>query len=151
MKMNVPAHEIEYFRFIFRAFTLLLLIVGANIALYIITGLVGLIRGIKTDRKEVNQMNKSVLIIDTPAKCKDCIASDVNLKDVVIKCTITEKETVYNDNCDEELKKECPLHPLPEKRQCNYYDFSCDYFNNIHDRGFNDCLDMISGKGLGSV
>lgn len=99
--------------------------------------------------KEVKKVKKSVLVIDTPEKCKECILSDVNLYDLTIKCTASGSMAVYNELCDDELLKTCPLHPLPQREKCNYYDFN--NFPNARNRGFNDCLDLITGKKLGSI
>lgn len=96
-------------------------------------------------------MKKSVLVIETPEKCKDCILSDVNLHDLTIKCTASGSMKIYNELCDDELLKTCPLHPLPVKQPCNYYDFSVNNFDNIRSRGFNDCIDVITGAGLGAI
>lgn len=72
-------------------------------------------------------MKKSVLIIDTPDNCKECSRS---------KCPS------WVD--DDARPKECPLRPLPDKRQCNEYTWN-EYHAGF-DQGVNYTISAITGE-----
>ena len=69
---------------------------------------------------------KSVLIIDTPANCKECLVN---------KCDMWVDE--------DERPKDCPLKELLQKRPCNY--LTSEGYNNGYDKGWNDYYDHITG------
>lgn len=81
-------------------------------------------------------MSKSVLVMNTPEKCLDCPL--LNDED---KCIVQDDEANSNtsDSWDE-LRKGCPLKPLPEKEE----DWMDDYYRG-HADGWNDCLYKITG------
>lgn len=69
--------------------------------------------------------NKSVLVIDTPLTCEECI-----LYNVVYYPDKNKKENI--------CYKYCPLRPLPEKMSWGH---TVDYIE-----GYNACLDEITGE-----
>ena len=71
-------------------------------------------------------MSKSVMVMDTPANCKECRIS---------KCEAWVDDDARPDGCI--------LRPLPDKVPCNYYEF--EGFTAGHDRGWNDYADHITG------
>lgn len=93
----------------------------------------------------MSKQNKSILIIDTPSSCSKCkLAYDE------IDCFIT-GESLWNkdNNPDTQILSNCPLSPIPEKRN-----FKLD-INDIkvvdvgrmvayqYAQGWNDCIDQI--------
>lgn len=78
-------------------------------------------------------MNKSVLVIDTPVSCRDCIARSISDDCTVICKNVGE----YRHN--KTKPNWCPLKEVPkyENDHCN-----SDYYE-IYDKGWNDCIDEI--------
>ena len=77
-------------------------------------------------------MNKSVLVIDTPANCNEC-----RLLNYEYGCPIIGATGERNKGRSEW----CPLRPLPSKKQIEHRWFSEDY-----SIGWNACLDEITGE-----
>ena len=65
---------------------------------------------------KANQMNKSVLVIDTPESCWMCpIATDHSVSEVSVYCPVIGKYITGKD-C-ESVSEHCPLRPLPEHKE----------------------------------
>lgn len=72
-------------------------------------------------------MNRSVMVIDTPNNCKECIIG---------KC---------KHWLDDDVRpKECPLKPLPPPEPCNFYNFNTFTSGVAH--GFNRFYEQITGE-----
>lgn len=92
--------------------------------------------------------NKSILVIDTPDTCLDCMFY-FGLDDGINACcsVMSDKndKSLYRDiecdgGCCQNKPEWCPLKELPERRKYNE-----EYFNgNV--RGWNDCLRTILGE-----
>ena len=80
-------------------------------------------------------MTQSVLVIDTPEKCKSCIYVGVFADFCRINCRDIKDTSVKPDWC--------PLKPLPEKD--NFDDPYDEYYTGYHD-GWNRCLMEIVGE-----
>ena len=85
-------------------------------------------------------MSKSVLVIDTPERCEDCMLCYDR-----IGCYISIGTYPLSENC--------PLSPLPQYRPVNEYIQRGDarsmthLITSIHDIGYNECLDeILKGK-----
>lgn len=93
-------------------------------------------------------MSKSVLIVDTPKTCLDCVFCFELDKGINACCSIMSDE---NDNglckdiqCDggycQSKPEWCPLKELPERRKY------VEKFFNGEVKGWNDCLKTIIGE-----
>lgn len=99
----------------------------------------------------MSETNKSVLVIDTPNTCRECILYDgimnhrKELKHICQKWFPTEKGDVIQYYVDPDSTKPdwCPLSPLPEKRDLTQYVQRGDAIQDIYDSGWNGCLDAI--------
>lgn len=87
--------------------------------------------------KGIIDMNKSILVINTPESCNDCIMFDV----FSISCTYAKRsisETKQNSKPDW-----CPLKEVPGKMNPKHYlDDDAEPFCN----GYNACIDEILGR-----
>ena len=88
--------------------------------------------------------SKSVLVIDTPESCMQCMMADINLKNISITCKVIGKSGEYTpDGCDR-LRQHCPIKPLPPFEQQNPYNFTT-YTNGVA-AGFNLFRERITGE-----
>lgn len=78
-------------------------------------------------------MSKSILVINTPRSCSDCIARSLSDDCAVIYKSVAEHR--YNKS----KPNWCPLKEIPkyENDHCNSDNYE------IYDRGWNDCIDKI--------
>ena len=87
-------------------------------------------------------MSKSVLILDTPKMCDDCLfyrcAYDEN--DDYLDVCMALRETI--DDCYEKRYDGCPLKEVPKKKEGEVYFLEDAGFQN----GWNECLDEILGE-----
>ena len=78
---------------------------------------------------------KSVLVIDTPSTCEECILYNV---------------TYYPDKNKKEniCYKHCPLKPLPKKKKSYMAELTQEDYDSLFPevKGWNACLDEISGE-----
>lgn len=83
-------------------------------------------------------MSKSVLVIDTPESCSECLFREMS------HCIVAQ-EMVDKINC--------PLSPLPSRKDLSHYMVRGDsksmthLIMSIHDAGYNQCLDDLQ-KGV---
>ena len=78
---------------------------------------------------------KAILVIDMP--------NDMNVEE-----TKALNVTLFNGLFVKELKIDCPLKPMPEKKILDEELFMSGNFRLIHARftGWNDCIDTITGE-----
>lgn len=89
--------------------------------------------------------NKSVIVIDTPDKCRTCCLNydSYGLCNV---CSLADKITdeYYENNTKPDW---CPLQPLPECKDLTTYTSGESTLDKrlgyAHDQGYNDCLYKI--------
>lgn len=82
-------------------------------------------------------MSQSVLVIDTPEKCKSCIYVGVFAEFCRINC---------RDIKDSSAKPDwCPLKPLPEKKSTTAPVSNYEVQKNLLAEGWNQCIDEITG------
>ena len=86
----------------------------------------------------MSETNKSVLVIDTPLNCSECMFRELS------HCIVT------GEMIDSSAKPDwCPLSPLPQYRPINEDIKRGDtksmthLITSIHDIGYNECLDEI--------
>ena len=79
-------------------------------------------------------MSKSVLVIDTPKNCLECI-----MLTETHDCIMQDKETNYNAYSYTKLQEGRPLREMPEK-----IGIALDELNSYTD-GWNACIDAIGG------
>lgn len=90
-------------------------------------------------------MSKSILIIDTPNNCLECMLSYDSAS-----CQIT-GERFWKDgfNPDNQILHNCPLSHLPSKKDLSHYMQRGDtqsmthMMMSLHDAGYNNCIDDI--------
>jgi hypothetical protein len=94
------------------------------------------------------QMNKSVLIIETPKSCSLC-----NLRTNCGQCEICiaiEGYRIINKYSEENIKPDwCPLVPLPTYKDLKKYTDKINgnmMLSYQFDRGYNTCLQEIEGE-----
>lgn len=93
-------------------------------------------------------MSKSVLIVDTPKTCLDCVFCFELDEGINACCSIVSDENdngLYKDiQCDggycQSKPEWCPLKELPERRKY------VEKFFNGEVKGWNDCLKTIIGE-----
>ena len=93
-------------------------------------------------------MNKSVLIIDTPKSCKECIFTSLSPNIEEINCCglmVYLKEEIFcTDGFIEQKPIWCPLLPLPGRKNLRQYTDAALNIDSIlayqHVQGYNDCL-----------
>lgn len=94
-------------------------------------------------------MSKSVLILNTPTMCDDCIFHYNTYDDndcFVDKCMVL-KDDRYNDMTIDGYTRKydgCPLRELPEKQCRDYPEY--DRYITGYDDGWDACLDEILGE-----
>lgn len=83
----------------------------------------------------------SILVIDKPVNCIDCLFNHQDKS-----CVITETSFMSEKGFDlaKERLKDCPLRDLPQKEVVNEYDFE-NYRNGVS-IGWNRCLEKITGE-----
>ena len=154
MVMNVPPDEIPYFRLGF-IFMFLICLIGFVLSIgYLVWELMRLVLRkdvIESDIKDSNDIKiipegksmkkRSVLVIDTPETCEECVLNkDNNL------CYVT--GSLYTDtkdfDCTQGRLKDCPLKYLPERRSCNVYTWN--EHHHAFDQGVNYTIDKITGE-----
>ena len=87
------------------------------------------------------EMNKSILIIDTPLRCYDCPSYKGSIRGEM--CYVAGNTLTTSELFDTTKKPDwCPLRPVPEKQI--YYTFN-DYDNASMD-GWNSCINEILGE-----
>lgn len=80
-------------------------------------------------------MSKVMLVMDEPKKCLECPM--LNGSD---ECILQDEDANFTSDTWDDLKSNCPLRPVPEKKKV--MSIQCDkehYFN----RGYNACIDEI--------
>lgn len=90
-------------------------------------------------------INKSILIIKTPAHCEECKFHQ-NTSYSTFECLAIYKNGDNNEN----FPTWCPLLPLPERKNLTTYVNGDTSIGNIlhynYAQGFNSCLDQILGN-----
>lgn len=86
-------------------------------------------------------MSKSVLVMNTPDTCDDCIlARFINGK---LACCATESIRWLDDNYMDKKSDWCSLKEMPERMR----EYSLHEYSGISEisyvRGYNDCFDSI--------
>lgn len=84
-------------------------------------------------------MSKSVLVIDTPTSCSECI-----LCYDCMSCIVTSECFWNKDNFDpyKQTLHNCPLSPLPEMKNLRQY-VGNSMLAYQHAQGWNDCIYAI--------
>ena len=82
-----------------------------------------------------------ILEMEEPLNCAKCQYSTTRNVPVCTKLDVN----IELDDISAERLKDCPLRKFPEKQVCNYYNF--ESFNNGVAKGWNDCIDHITGEG----
>ena len=96
--------------------------------------------------------NKSILVLDTPTNCEDCLlfreAQDFNA--TISYCMSGKGKELFMVK-EKGVSENCPLKPLPHKNKYDVEKYgTVDYENNITlghylNKGWNDCIDEILG------
>lgn len=82
-------------------------------------------------------MSQSVLVMDTPNTCLECI-----MLTETHECIMQSKEANYNAYSYTKLQEGCPLKPMPEKKiECAFK--AC--LKGCCEHGWNACIDAITG------
>lgn len=103
----------------------------------------------------MNNINKSVIVIDTPESCRNCPLHSFDSFSLYCKavkddwgwCSPSRKICDNHEKCVKPYW--CPLSPLPEYRPINEDIRRGDtksmthLITSIHDIGYNECLDEI--------
>lgn len=80
-------------------------------------------------------MSKAILVMDMPKSCCSCNMCNSN-----DECILQDEDANFKASDSwEELRKGCPLKPVPEKKQNTLY--SIGAWNS----GYNTCIDEILG------
>lgn len=88
-------------------------------------------------------MSKSVLVINTPISCRDCIAR--SLSD---DCNITNK-SVGEHRYNKSKPDWCPLQDIPLKKNVRNFNISSgDFEQKGYQQGWNACIDEILGNSM---
>ena len=89
-------------------------------------------------------MSKSVLVINTPERCIDCEIGQnySNIIETCVSCPIAGKSAL--DGEAESIPDWCPLKPLPEKKEEEYWRSKLSL---AWIRGWNTCISKITGGG----
>ena len=85
-------------------------------------------------------MSKAVLVMEMPTKCRKCSCRYIDQHGDAM-CKAKRK---FIDTGDGSKPNWCPLRELPGKA---YHEYFCD--NGRYDRGWNECLDKITGEREG--
>lgn len=78
---------------------------------------------------------KAILVIDMPKDCEHCDLMASFVEDCA-RCSVT-----YTPIRNGKAKKECPLRPMPEKKE-PFYDINIQEYDKRVD-GWNDCIEEI--------
>ena len=89
-------------------------------------------------------MNRSVIVMDTPARCYDCPCCATEDNWSVCQAISLEECHERNIGDDGTILPDCPLKPLPVPQIVNEYDFQT-YSNGVN-IGWNRCLEKITGE-----
>lgn len=94
-------------------------------------------------------MSKAILVMDMPKKCYDCPFLNED-----VECLAFNTNYIEVDG----LKKKpdwCPLVPMPEKKpesaagiSFNLNGSRCETVGDKYVRGWNACIDAITGEGV---
>lgn len=91
-------------------------------------------------------MSKSVLVVDTPKDCANCLFSEFTDKDdfdcETMFCNAKKFKQGEIAKCNE-IPEWCPLRPLPERKRTTSLD---SLLVQARIYGYNDCIDDIFGK-----
>lgn len=88
-------------------------------------------------------MSKSILLIDTPTSCGDCIAR--SLSD---DCNITHK-CVGEHRHNKSKPDWCPLQEIPQKKKVREFNVSFgDFEQKGYQIGWNNCIDEMLGNNI---
>lgn len=101
-------------------------------------------------------MSKSVLLIDTPKNCYECLFGHEWFGDTAHKaccelyCSLrVEEEALISAKYYKQKSKAkpdwCPLKPLPEKKEYINSNSNIEATKNIAAAGWNACIDEITG------
>ena len=80
---------------------------------------------------------KSVVVIDTPETCKECLFNGFNWN----VCILTDEDIDEYVNPNETKPDWCPLKPLPQKMPRNELGNM-----SLYKSGWNACIDEIVGE-----
>lgn len=83
---------------------------------------------------------KSILIIDTPKSCIECLCMSWDDEDDWIGCHLTSRQTGVWSEGKADRPGWCPLKQLPKEK--SNYDFMGDY-EIMEAKGWNACLKEI--------
>ena len=85
---------------------------------------------------------KAVLVIDAPENCIDCV-----MRNGADECILQDEDTNFAADSWEDLRKGCPLVPMPKKvtEPIDSEDVGKDYSEGTMD-GWNACLDAIGSN-----
>lgn len=87
-------------------------------------------------------MNKSILVIDTPNACCECMLCGRGIKERFCIARIYEQGNT--DDCDikdlNKVESWCPLKPLPQKKNGQWIIYEPFKVDEYH-IGWNDCID----------
>ena len=87
---------------------------------------------------------KSVVVIDTPEICKQCLFNGFNWN----VCILVDEDIDEYVNPDETKPEWCPLRPLPRYREMFVGDRDKRevMLGKAYLKGWNDCLEEIMGE-----
>ena len=87
---------------------------------------------------------KSVVVIDTPETCKECLFNGFNWN----VCILVDEDIDEYVNPDETKPEWCPLRPLPRYREMFVGDRDKRevMLGKAYLKGWNDCLEEIMGE-----
>lgn len=86
-------------------------------------------------------MSKSVLVIDTPKNCLECI-----MLTETHDCIMQDKEANYIAYSYTKLREGCPLREMPEKKN-----FWSEEHGGKFSEGWNACIAAITGERYGKT
>lgn len=91
-------------------------------------------------------MSKSILVIDTPKNCRECLLKydSYGEYDICAASTCAPQDAIIDD--DNTKLSYCPLRPLPEKvdKVETYRVHDYDYLSGYRE-GWNNCINKITG------
>ena len=88
-------------------------------------------------------MNKSILVIDTPESCRDCVLRGKDM-DIDI-CGVTGR-VICDEIIDRVISQYCSLKPLPQKYEIDKSKCSDPFYEFEFEYGYNQCIDEIMGE-----
>lgn len=87
---------------------------------------------------------KAILVMDMPKSCCSCNMCNSN-----DECILQDEDANFKASDSwEELRKGCPLKPMPDKAEVSDCDELCDtddWYDSGYADGYNACIDEILG------